>query len=135
MNDLVFNNNLIEIFDENVKSNPDKIAVVLNDESITYLDLREKSYIVAENLYSKFGDSQINLAVSTENAINYIIAILGILRAGYSYIPIGMDLPDDYNSRILNTAKCEYFISTSTEKKNYSFDIEILFVENLVEKI
>ena len=104
---------IYQLFEEQVNKFPDNIAVIFEDEKLSYKDLNKKSNQLARLIRSKYKkenkkdlkpDSLIGLCV--ERSLDMIIGILGILKAGAAYVPLDPDYPQD---------RLEYMIGDSHE--------------------
>ena len=104
---------IYQLFEEQVKKTPDNIAVVFEDEKLSYKELNKKSNQLAHLIRAKYKkqnkkdlkpDSLIGLCV--ERSLDMIIGILGILKAGAAYVPLDPDYPQD---------RLEYMIEDSHE--------------------
>ena len=102
-----------ELFEAQVKKTPKNIAVVFEDEELTYQALNKKANQLASLIRAKYKkqnkkdlkpDSLIGLCV--ERSLDMIIGILGILKAGAAYVPLDPDYPQD---------RLEYMIEDSHE--------------------
>ena len=102
-----------QLFEEQVCKTPKNIAVVFEDEALSYQELNQKSNQLARYIRDKYKaqnkkdlqpDSLIGLCV--ERSLDMIIAILGILKAGAAYVPLDPDYPQD---------RLEYMIENSHE--------------------
>jgi amino acid adenylation domain-containing protein len=84
------------LFEEQVEANPDHIAVVKDDNSITYSQLNEKANQLAHFLRSKGVPSQQDniVGLMVEPSLAMIVGILGILKAGAAYSPIDPAWPE-----------------------------------------
>ena len=82
-----------QLFEEQVKRNPQAVALKLNDEALTYQELNEQANRVAHALRShRIGPESI-VGISTERSIAMIVGILGILKAGGAYLPFDPAYP------------------------------------------
>jgi mycobactin phenyloxazoline synthetase len=95
-------------FFEHAATNPDTTAVVWGvgdtEGAWTYGELAERSLAVAGALRAsgvRQGDA---VAVQLPKGRNQILAVLGVLAAGGTYVPIGFDQPDGRRAKILQTA-------------------------------
>ena len=86
---------IYQLFEEQVNKSPDNIAVIFEDEKLSYKDLNKKSNQLARLIRDKYKkqnkkdlkpDSLIGLCV--ERSLDMIIGILGILKAGGAYVPL-----------------------------------------------
>ena len=77
------------------QSTPEKIAVIQDDQSLTYRELDERSNQLANYLqqFEIKPDSMIGLSV--DRSVEMIICLLGILKAGGTYVPLDPDFPKE----------------------------------------
>ncbi|MCY9545110.1 AMP-binding protein, partial [Paenibacillus alvei] len=93
------------LFEAQVKKTPDRIAVSCGTEQLTYAELNEKVNIVANRLLASNGGcdkdrggmdrSEKMVALLLERNIDMVIGILGVVKAGYVYVPIDPEAPQD----------------------------------------
>ncbi|WP_459209768.1 amino acid adenylation domain-containing protein [Aquimarina rhabdastrellae] len=115
------NDTIIHLFEKQVSQTPNKIAIDYDDKKYTYEELNFESNKLASILRGKYdirNNEHIGLLI--ENSDLAIISILGVLKAGYSYIPIDVNYPRERQRYIANDANVALLI-TST---NYLFDID-----------
>ncbi|MCX7923437.1 MAG: amino acid adenylation domain-containing protein [Clostridia bacterium] len=84
-----------QIFDEQVKLNPDNIAVVFEDRSLTYRELNERATSAALLLKQRGVGAESIVGIMLERSIEMIVGIVGILKAGGAYLPIDPAYPAD----------------------------------------
>lgn len=76
-----------ELFEEQVDKNPDKIALVFGQESLTYQELNKRSNQVARVLRDNEIRADDIVGILVKRSFNMIIGIIGILKAGGAYLP------------------------------------------------
>ncbi|MBP0020802.1 MAG: amino acid adenylation domain-containing protein [Cyanobacteria bacterium SBLK] len=84
-----------QLFESQVQTAPDAIAVVDGDRQITYQALNHRANQLARYLQSlgvKPGDS---VGISLERSLDLIIGFLAILKAGAAYLPLDPSYPID----------------------------------------
>lgn len=86
---------LSELFEQQVKENPDRIAVVFRNENITYNELNIRANKLARTLCEKGLKRNGTVALLINRSIDMIIAILAVLKAGCCYLPIDTANPRD----------------------------------------
>ncbi|MBE9190290.1 amino acid adenylation domain-containing protein [Gloeocapsopsis crepidinum LEGE 06123] len=91
--DFPLNRCIHQIFEEQAANHPDKIAVVFEDEQLTYAELNHKANQLAHYLRSLKIDSEQIVGIYLERSLETIVAILGILKAGYAYLVFDVNLP------------------------------------------
>jgi non-ribosomal peptide synthetase component F len=76
------------------QEHPQKVALILDNQSLTYAELLHYTQLVALHLidecHVKSGDI---VGLCTERSIEMVISMLGILISGASYLPFWPDLP------------------------------------------
>jgi amino acid adenylation domain-containing protein len=115
---------LHQVLKNSSKKFPDKIAILDKDKSITYKDLDNKSDYIKNLILEKLKINKSVVGVFTEKSINSILAFLGVLKSGSSYIPIdSYYLPIDRIKKIIFMSEMKLII---TDEKNYKRLVKIL---------
>lgn len=85
--------NIITSFCKAVQDNCERIAVLDNKEEYSYKQLDEYSNYIANELENRaeVGD---RIGICIDRSFKMIAAILGILKAGMSYVPLDSSYPD-----------------------------------------
>eukprot|EP00833_Pecoramyces_ruminatium_P000723 jgi/Orpsp1_1/1174755/evm.model.c7180000051278.1 len=104
-----------EEFQKMAKQYPERIAIVFNEEKITYKELDEMSNSLAHYLRSEGVCRNDIIPVISDRSPYYIIGILGISKAGGAFLPIDKDLPDEriqfilgeVNSKVIFFSNCK----------------------------
>lgn len=123
--------NLQTIFEENVQKNPDKTAIIFEDQTISYHELNQKANQLANYLLANRIKPNDIVGIMLPRSIETIICILGILKAGAGYMLIDSSLPKDRIEFMLNNAKAKLLITSSKVKKIDFENIYQLSLENL----
>ena len=89
---------VVDYFKEMVRKNPDKLALVYEDETITYKQLDEMSNRIANALKQRGVMHGDRVSVILNNKVDFIIAVIGIVKLNAAYVPID---PDYFDDRIL----------------------------------
>jgi amino acid adenylation domain-containing protein len=91
---------IVELFEQQVSKTPDNLAVVFEDQQLTYQQLNEKANQLAHLLLGLKTPSGTVLlannpliAIAVERSLEMIIGLLGILKAGCAYVPIDPNYP------------------------------------------
>lgn len=84
---------LIDLFLEHVAKGPDKIALVYQDEKLSFRQLNERANQLAHYLRQKGVKGETLVPLCIERSIEMMVAILGIMKAGGVYVPIDPDVP------------------------------------------
>ncbi|MBP5262377.1 MAG: amino acid adenylation domain-containing protein, partial [Clostridiales bacterium] len=95
---------IVDLFEEQVQKTPDNIAVVYEDESLTYAELNAKANQIAFRLRELGVKPNDLVAMLTERSIEMIAGIFGILKSGGAYLPMDPTYPEDRISYMLEDA-------------------------------
>jgi surfactin family lipopeptide synthetase A len=82
-----------ELFAAQVQATPDAIAVVFQDQYLTYQQLNQKANQLANYLQSLGVSSEIPVGICVERSLEMVIGLLGILKAGAAYVPLSPNYP------------------------------------------
>lgn len=105
---------IVDLFEEQVEKTPDNVAVVFNDEKLTYRELNEKANSLARLLISKGMKENTICAIVLNRSIEMIVSILAVLKSGAAYIPIDPNYPKDRIEYILKDSNVK-MVLTETE--------------------
>lgn len=93
---------IVSLFQEQVKKNGNKIAVIYQDQSISYQELD----IISDRIAGYISREGINagqiVGVEATKSIEMIAAVMGILKAGCAYVPIHPEYPKVRKQKILD---------------------------------
>jgi amino acid adenylation domain-containing protein/non-ribosomal peptide synthase protein (TIGR01720 family) len=84
-----------ELFELQVERSPDAIAIVYEDQQLTYRELNTKANQLAHHLRSLGVSADILVGLCVERSIEMIVGILGILKAGGAYVPLDPNYPQE----------------------------------------
>lgn len=84
---------VIELFEEQAEKHPDRIAVSLGEEVLTYQQLNERANYLGDLLRTKGAGADDIIGLMVPRSLDMLVGILGILKAGSAYLPMAMDTP------------------------------------------
>lgn len=129
---------VISLFEKQVKNLPNEIALIYNEEKLTYSELNKKVNKLANYLKEKNLDKNIPISVCMSRNTNYIISILAILKNNCAFLPINPEYPQkriDYILENSNSKLCiidsDINLSISNEK---ILDLRKIDLNNYSEK-
>jgi amino acid adenylation domain-containing protein len=93
--------NLAYWFHQQALRNPEDVAVVCDQQQLTYSGLSARANQMAHRLIRLGVALESKVAVCMERSLEMIVAIVGILRAGGAYVPIDPACPQERMSYIL----------------------------------
>ena len=89
------------------KKNSNKTAVIDAVETVTYGELLERAEYIAGYLRKEFVENRTGLvAIRMKKSVNQIAAVMGVLIAGFSYLPIDIKQPLARQEKNFIKSKC-----------------------------
>lgn len=121
------NKTIIDLFEEQVEKTPNNIAVVFEQQKLTYSELNEQANQLARYLRKEYAiEPEDLIGIRLERSESLIVSILGVLKSGAAYVPIDTNYPQqriDYIEKDSNSKMVvdENFLAQFTEvQQNYS---------------
>ena len=116
---------IVDLFEEQVEKTPDNIAVVFENQKLTYRELNEKANQLAKIILSNGINTEDTVAIFLDKSLEMIIAILAILKSGAAYLPIDIDYPFSRIDYMLKNSNAK-LILTLENLNNLITDIKVL---------
>jgi pristinamycin I synthase-3/4 len=82
-----------ELFEDRAGENPDAVALVSGDESLTYAELDARANRLAHHLVSLGVGPESAVAVLMERSVQQMVATLAIVKCGAAYVPLAASFP------------------------------------------
>lgn len=95
-----------ELFEERVGKHPDAVAAVSGERRWTYAELNSRANQVGRALLARGLEAEGVVAVVMERDLDWMAAVLGVLKAGGVYLPVEPHFPAERVSRTLSRAGC-----------------------------
>ena len=96
----------LDCFASVVRANPVHTAIIYKGKEMTYQELDVQSERVMLFIRSSGIPLASGIAVSMKASIEYIVTLIGVLKAGCYYVPIDVDMPEERRKFILQDAAC-----------------------------
>ncbi|MGB3636257.1 MAG: amino acid adenylation domain-containing protein [Rivularia sp. (in: cyanobacteria)] len=100
-------------FEAQVKLTPDAVAVVFENQHLTYTELNERSNQLAHYLISLGVKPEVLVGICIERSLEMAIALLAILKAGGAYVPLDPNYPKERLALMLKDAQVPVLLTTS----------------------
>ena len=110
--------NIIDFLENNVKNNPNKIAIISEEENISYRELNEKVQKFCLSISTLNNQNIISLI--SENSISFVIAYLGIIKVGKIVHVIPPDISEINLLNQIKSAGSQLIISSKKAHNNIS---------------
>jgi surfactin family lipopeptide synthetase C len=100
-----------QLFESVVQKEPNAVAVVDREQSITYQQLNQQANQIARYLQKLGVGAEILVGIYGDRSLATIGGILGILKAGGAYLPLDPNLPEQRLAFMLQDSGCEILLT------------------------
>jgi amino acid adenylation domain-containing protein len=92
------------------------IAVVCGGEQLSYGQLNDRANQLARHLKDLGAGAEVAVGVCLERSLDQVVALLAILKAGGTYVPIDPEAPADRIHYVLNDTQMPLLISQQSQR-------------------
>jgi amino acid adenylation domain-containing protein len=123
---------LTELFQAQVKRRPRSIALRMNERSMAYSELNQKANQLARLLVEKTSGFSQPVALLADRSFEMIVGIIGVLKAGCSYVPLDPSYPVDRLQYMLNDSGCNLMLTHGAGIPSIEFKGETISLNSRV---
>ena len=84
-----------QLFEEQSLRTPDAVAVVFENQQLTYHELNSRANQLAHYLRSLGVGADVLVGICVERSLEMVVGLLGILKAGGAYVPLDPEYPQE----------------------------------------
>ena len=95
-----------------------KTALVFEGRKVSYKELNEKANSLAREILKYKLPKNSSIALVIDKSLEHIIGMLAIIKCGYSFCPINLDIPDKRAEYMMENAGAELFLTTKEFDRN-----------------
>ncbi|NEP57336.1 MAG: amino acid adenylation domain-containing protein [Symploca sp. SIO2G7] len=120
---------IYQLFESQVEKTPDAVAVIFEEEKLTYSELNSKANQLAHYLQKLGVKPEAHLGICVERSLSMVIAILGILKAGAAYVPLDPSYPSERLAYMISDAQVSVLLtqeSLATSLSKYQAQVVCL---------
>ncbi len=100
-----------ELFEAQVERTPSVIAVVFEEQQLTYRELNAKANQLAHHLCSLGVKPEVRVGICVERSLDMLIGLLAILKAGGAYVPLDPIYPQERIAFILEETQAAVLLT------------------------
>jgi amino acid adenylation domain-containing protein/non-ribosomal peptide synthase protein (TIGR01720 family) len=128
---------IVDLFEEQVKKSAESIAIVFEEDQLTYKELNARSNQLARYLQKIGVKAETLVPICVERSLEMIIGILGILKAGGAYVPIDPEYPQERIGYMLEDTGANLVVSSNAgrEKLNGCTAAQVIALDGDWEEI
>jgi amino acid adenylation domain-containing protein len=102
-----------QLFEKQVQQTPETLAVIMNEEKLTYRELNARANQLARYLLRAGVEPEITVGICMERSPDLLVGLLGILKAGGAYVPLDPSYPPERLNGMARACNLEYVIIRS----------------------
>lgn len=100
-----------QLFEAQVEKTPDAVALIFNNQHLTYRDLNSRANQLAQHLQSLGVGTEILVGICIERSLEMVVALLAILKAGGAYVPLDPGYPQERLAFILSDTQVSVLLT------------------------
>ncbi len=113
-----------QLFEEQVEKTPDAVAVIFEDQQLTYKQLNLQANKLAHYLQFLGVEPEILVGVYLERSLEMIVGYLGILKAGGAYVPLDPNYPPERLNYMVADSQMSIILTHSSLLPHLSLTLE-----------
>ncbi|NEQ62470.1 MAG: amino acid adenylation domain-containing protein, partial [Moorea sp. SIO4A1] len=103
-----------QLFEEQAERTPDAVAVVFEEEQLTYRELNQRANQLAHYLQELGVGPEVLVGICVERTHLMLVGLLGILKAGGAYVPLDPAYPQERLAYMLEDAQAPVLLTHSS---------------------
>ena len=100
-----------ELFELQAEQSPDDVAVVFEEEKLSFSELNRRANRLAHYLMSLGVKPDVPVALRLERSIDMAVAALGVLKSGGAYVPLDPMYPKQWLRHMIEDARAEIILT------------------------
>ena len=100
-----------ELLEQQTERNPDTVAVVFENQQLTYQELNSRANQLAHYLRTLGVKPDVLVGICVERSIEMVVGLLGILKAGGAYVPLDPTYPKERLKFMLQNSQPRVFLT------------------------
>ncbi|MDB6015656.1 MAG: non-ribosomal peptide synthase [Pedosphaera sp.] len=99
-----------QLFEAEADLRPDKVALVFEEQRLTYRELNQKANLLAHQLRKQGVGPESLVAIFSERSVEMVVGLLAILKAGGAYVPLDVNYPAERLAFMLRDSRAEVLL-------------------------
>src|SRR5215218_795265 len=120
-----------ELFERQVERTPDAVAVVFDEERVSYGELNRRANQLAHYLRRLGVGPETQVGILLERSVQMIVGLLGVLKAGCAYVPLDPRYPAERLAFMIADAELKVLITQAgwPERLDHTHVNEVVEIE------
>ena len=102
---------LADLFEQQVAATPEAIAIVCDEQQLSYAALNKRANQLAHYLQGRGVGPNTPVGICLERSIDLVVAIYGVIKAGGAYVPLDPEYPAERLAHMLEDAGISLLLS------------------------
>ncbi len=111
-----------QLFEEQVERTPDAVAVVFENQQLTYQQLNQRANQLAHHLLSLGVGPEVLVGICVERSLEMVVGLLAILKAGGVYLPLDPAYPQERVTFMLKDSQASVIVTQNSLIANLQKD-------------
>ena len=100
-----------QLFEAQVERTPDAVAVVFENQQLTYKQLNSRANQLAHHLQKLGVKPEVLVGICVERSVEMVVGLLGILKAGGAYVPLDPAYPQERLAFMLSDSQVSVLLT------------------------
>ena len=105
---------LPQMFEEQAKRTPERVATACEDEQVTYEELNSRANQLAHYLIRMGVGPEVLVGICVHRGLEMMVGLLGVLKAGGAYVPLDPNYPKRRLVTIIGDARLPLILTQET---------------------
>jgi amino acid adenylation domain-containing protein len=111
---------VVQLFEGQVRRTPDNVAVVFEDNRLTYRQLNEQANRLGRLLRDQGVHPDTLVGLMVQRSVEMVVGIWGILKSGGAYLPVNPEAPTDRITYMLDNASVPVLLTREMFSEAFS---------------
>jgi amino acid adenylation domain-containing protein len=100
-----------QLFEQQVEQTPDSVALVFEDETLTYMDLNRRANQLAHHLQRLGMGPEVFVGVCLSRSVEMVVGLLAVLKVGGAYVPLDPSYPQERLAWMLSDSQATIILT------------------------
>ncbi|HKV34449.1 MAG TPA: amino acid adenylation domain-containing protein [Pyrinomonadaceae bacterium] len=111
------NKSIADLFEAWPTRTPENTALTFGDERVSYEELNRRANQLAHYLQTYGATAETRIGIYIERSVEMIVAVLGVLKAGATYVPLDPSYPTERLLFVLDDAGVQLVLSVAASEE------------------
>jgi amino acid adenylation domain-containing protein len=114
------------LFEAQVARTPEAVAVVFEDQQLTYGELNARANQLAHHLQALEVGPEVLVGLCVERSLELVVGVLGILKAGSAYLPLDPTYPPERLAFMVQDAAPAVIVTQCRHQHLFPTDVKLV---------